>query len=154
MILGWEFNSRSHLFWSKELLYNIWVKMEKARTIAPALCNASRYESLSCCSYASAATVAILCSFRVVRYGISRQLIYLFFPSVSPLLCACLFSVLLICLYLFSLCRPSNLLFLSKNFLSYNYPYIVHHMAPKPHMFVVWALPTKFFPVYDSPKDD
>ena len=33
---------------------------------------------------------------------------YPFFASASPLVCACLFSVLLVCLYLFFLCRPSH----------------------------------------------
>ena len=57
-----------------------------------------------------------------VRYGMFGQFIYfyLFFASASPLVCACLFSVLLVCLYLFFLCRPSYSPFFSKNFLSIN----------------------------------
>jgi hypothetical protein len=45
---------------------------------------------------------------------------YLFFPSVSPLVCAYLFFVLRVFLYLFSPCRPSHPPFCSKIFLSIN----------------------------------
>ncbi len=77
-----------------------------------------------------------------VRYGMFGQFIYfyLFFASASPLVCSCLFSVLLVCLYLFFLCRPSYSPFFSKKFLSIlrnstlyrkNPNQFVLHLAPK-----------------------